>query len=201
MIIKIKISLLNLAVLITILGTFLPWFGNPIYSIITLLIIIIILFIFLFTSKFYYLGLTFLLIYAGAVIVLFIFVLITMIKDIHSETQLKIEFPNNLLLLFNLSLIIIFSKFINNFELLFENKIIISNLDRFEYNLNYIISDIKIFNEHLFVNYYIFLWILFYILLSILIIIIILSKQINEISSKKNYNFYLNDFNKKYKIK
>jgi hypothetical protein len=34
-----------------------------------------------------------------------------------------------------------------------------------------------------------------------LVIIIILSKQINEISSKKNYNFYLNDFNKKYKIK
>jgi len=100
--IKNTISLLNLSIFITILGTFLPWFGNPIYSIIILLIIIIILFIFLFTSKFYYIGLTFLLIYAGAVIVLFIFVLITMIKDINSETQSKIQFPNNLLLLFNL---------------------------------------------------------------------------------------------------
>jgi hypothetical protein len=80
-----------------------------------------------------------------------------MIKDIHSETQSKIEFPNNLLLLFNLFLIIIFSKFVNNSELSFEDKIFINNSNRFEYNLNYIISDIKIFNEHLFVNYYIFL--------------------------------------------
>ena len=94
-------------------------------------------------------------------------------------------------------MIIIFLKFVNNFELLFENKIIISNLDRFEYNLNYIITNIKIFNKYLFVNYYNFLWILFYILLFILIIIIILSKQITENFSKKNYKFYFNDFNKK----
>ena len=118
---------------------------------------------------------------------MFIFVLITIIKDLKNESKSRLKSPNNLFLLFNFLLIILFSKFFNNFENLLSNKIFINNLSRFEYNFYYVNFDIKFFVEHLFLYYYIFVLILFYILLFILIIIILLSKQINENNLKKKY--------------
>ena len=185
------------SIFIIIFGTLLPWFINPIYSILSFLFIIINIGILLFIAKFYYLSLIFLLIYAGAVIILFIFVLITIIKDLKNESKSRLKSPNNLFLLFNFLLIILFSKFFNNFENLLSNKIFINNLSRFEYNFYYVNFDIKFFVEHLFLYYYIFVLILFYILLFILIIIILLSKQINENNLKKKYWVYFNKYSKK----
>ena len=111
------------SIFIIIFGTLLPWFINPIYSILSFLFIIINIGILLFIAKFYYLSLIFLLIYAGAVIIFFIFVLITIIKDLKNESKSILKSPNNLFLLFNFLLIILFSKFFNNFENLLSNKI------------------------------------------------------------------------------
>ena len=68
----IKLNYFILFFLITLFSNLLPLFINPIYSILCLLIIVLLLILILFLANIYYIALTFLIIYAGAIIILFI---------------------------------------------------------------------------------------------------------------------------------
>jgi len=158
--------------------TVIGFLTNPIYSVLTLLLIILIIAITLISLNVYYLALTLIIIYAGGVIILFLFLIITIHKDLKISFDFKLYCPNNLILFFFFIFNILFLCLINSSTLNFEKpQIYHSPVDLFIHSLKYDSNDIIIFSENLFSEYFIFLTIIIFIMLFALISAIIISKK------------------------
>lgn len=174
-------TLFNIFIFIVVfLCNSLSLFKNPIYSVFCFLNIVLIVTLLLFSLRIYYLSLILLIIYAGGIIVLFLFLIITLVKNYKAIYNETLVFHNIYFLFFIFLVTSFFLSIINSKQLIFLNLNIssistYSNLDVFIFNLNYSNNDILIISQFLFKEYFFFLLVvillLFFVLLSVIVII------------------------------
>lgn len=181
---------------IFILCSLIGLFQNSIYSVLCLLLLILLTSAIFISLDFYYLGLTLIIIYGGALIILFLFLIITIMKNVNLPFNKKLDLPNNFLLSISFVLNLIFFYILLNTELS-SYYILNDSLTKSIYKIKYDHNDIIIFSDNLFNEYLLFLILTIIILFFILISAIFIAKKSSILSiSTQNYIKNINELQK-----